>query len=342
MKNEKIKRFSLNNSIANFSVISDCYFPIKGDFFEHKIKENNKYNENFEIFESLISLKEKKKKIIIQNNLKSIILLFISNFLFSITNLIGKTIGMYYPEVNINACNFFRGFFAFTLSLIYSFYYKINLKEEFKDRSYLTLFKLIIRCICGATSQILFFLSLKFLRISSAYTIFCISPLMVTILTWIFLNGKFTKMDIIALIICFFSVCLITKPQFLFGLEIQNLEDSTIGCIFALFAAFVNSFAVFMSKLVSNDFNLIIQPLMLGIFYMLECFILLCFEDTGFETLSFTPILLTVFFSISFWFNLLIFVYGLSLGDPIKVISIQYSGIVFGLLYNIFIYKTRF
>ena len=142
---------------------------------------------------------------------------------------------MYYPEVNINACNFIRGLILFVFSLIYSYFQKIDLREEIRNKSNIAIIKLIIRCISGALCHILFFISLKYLRISSAYTIFCISPILVTILSWIFLNRKFTKNDIIALIICFGSLSLITKPEFLFGGEIHNDEDSMIGCIIAIF-----------------------------------------------------------------------------------------------------------
>jgi drug/metabolite transporter (DMT)-like permease len=351
MNNKRKKiNYSFNKSISDFSVISDSYFQINSNYQENYNNTKNQKNskgqenkENFEKFESLISLKKKnpQKNIIVQNNFKSIIILFFSSFLFSITNLIGKYISMYYPEVNINTCNFIRGFFAFNLSLLYTYYYKIEIIKEFKNTSYSLLFKLIVRCTCGSTSQILLFISFKYLRISSATTIFCISPILVTIFTWILLNGKINKIDIIALIICFCSLCLITKPQFIFG-GIHNENDTIIGCFFALLAAIVNSLAIFTSKLISCDFNLIIQPLVLGIFYMLECFILLCFEETGLESFTFFLVFLTIFFSTLFWINLLLFVYGLSLGDPIKVISIQYSGIVFTLFYNIFIFKQGF
>jgi len=56
----------------------------------------------------------------------------------------------------------------------------------------------------------------------------------------------------------------------------------------------------FLKKLISNDFNFIMQPLVIGIFYMIECSLLVFFEDTGFETLSFIPILLTIVYSVFF------------------------------------------
>ena len=99
---------------------------------------------------------------------------------------------------------------------------------------------------------------------------------------------------------------------------------------------------MFFSKLISNDFNFIVHPFVIGIFYMFECSILIFFADVGFETLTLIPFILTLIYSVSFWFNLLLFVYGLSLGDPIKVMSIIYVGIVFTLIYNVFIFKQGF
>jgi drug/metabolite transporter (DMT)-like permease len=69
---------------------------------------------------------------------------------------------------------------------------------------------------------------------------------------------------------------------------------------------------------------------------------LLYFEDPGFESFTFFLFFLTIFFSIISWINILLFAYGISIGDPIKVISIIYFEIVFSLFYNIFIFKQGF
>ena len=118
--------------------------------------------------------------------------MFIATLAFGIVNLIGKIIGFYYPEVNITATNFIRGFMLVLLSHLYFYYKNINLKKEiFEGKSKLKIFYLSMRCLSGLFGNIVLFLAFKNMRISSAFTIFQLYPILVSFLIWIFNLNKF-------------------------------------------------------------------------------------------------------------------------------------------------------
>merc|ERR1712032_1111215 len=117
-----------------------------------------------------------------------------------------------------------------------------------------------LRSICGTSCHILLFLAFKHMRISSAFTIFQLMPIVVTFLVWVFLNGELTKVDLYALIICLCSVGLIIKPNFIFGELGKGMGDTFLGFSYAMVSVIVNSFAVFFTKMISTDFHFSMSP----------------------------------------------------------------------------------
>lgn len=324
MKNNNRTRL---NSESHFSVISEIYFP--NDFEES--------NKKLSKFESLI-FKENpnpNKK----DNFKANIVMFFATITFAIVNLIGKSIGFYYPEVNITSSNFIRGLMLIPLSHIYFYYKQINPKKEiFEGKNKQKIFLLFMRSICGVTCHIFLFLAFKNMRISSAFTIFQLMPIIVSFLIWIFLNGTLTKADIIALIICLFSVGLIVKPNFIFGKLGEELGDTFIGFVYSILSVFTNSFAVFCTKMISNDFHFSIAPYIMGYIYMIECGLIVSLSENGFESMSFEPLVLSMIMGIFFWINLYCFIHSIAIGDPVKTLPMTYLGVVLTLIFNVFIF----
>lgn len=329
-KNDNITNKDFSNKLSNFDDIE-------------KKEKNETLLTYQDSFISQVSSKSTSHKI---NNLKSSFFILLATFILSLVNLCGKTIGFYYPEVNISSTNLIRGITLVGLSHI--FFSKFNIKpiEEIllqkkkkAENKNLTIIYLILRCICGATCHIIFFQSLTCMRISSAYTIFSLSPIFSSILSILIVKEKFSKTDLFSFFACFVGVCLLTKPAFIFGSAFGGLGDTFIGFILALISAIINGIGVFLTKYISNDFHFSIAPYIMGYFYIFECSAILIFSENGFFTLSFVPFLLSVVLSLLFYFSVNCFIYGLAMGNPIKVLPIVYTGIIFNLIYNSFIFQ---
>lgn len=314
-------------SESHFSVISESYFP--NDF--NTSNKNNTKSDYLIPQENTIKIKK--------DNFKANILMFIATMTFTVVNLIGKIIGFYYPEVNITSCNFIRGPMLILLSHIYFYYKEINPKKEiFEGKSKLKIFILLMRSICGSCCHIFLFMAFKQMRISSAFTIFQLMPVIVSFLFWIFLNGPLAKVDIFALIICLLSVGLIVKPNFIFGDLGKDLGDTFIGFVYSIISVLVNSFAVFFTKFISFDFHFSVAPYLMGYLYIIECGLIVFFSEVGFESMSFVPFVLSVIMAVFFWINLYCFIFSITIGDPVKVLPMTYLGVVLTLIFNVFIF----
>jgi drug/metabolite transporter (DMT)-like permease len=175
------------------------------------------------------------------------------------------------------------------------------------------------------------------MRISSSFTIFNLAPIFTTILTVIFLGGNLRKIEIIAFIVCFFSVILITKPAFIFYAS-STEEDHPLGIFFAIIAAGLSGVAVFLNKIIAKDFDVSFNVYGTGIAFAIVSLIINPFTNNGFSTLSFVPFLIAVILSVFFYFSVFIFVSALGIGDPIQILPITYIGIVLNMIYNFFIF----
>ena len=308
---------------CKFSVIDDIYFE-KHETFREFIFKN---------------IDEKNNQLIsdnIENNLKASLYIFISYILYSIVNLLGKVIGFYYPLVENSITNLFRGIFVAIICHIYFVIEKIDLRKEF-NKPYKKLLFLLIRCFFGALCNFILFESFKYMRISSSFTIFNTSPIFVSILTVIFLNGKFNSFDILTFIVCFLSVCMITKPSFLFGSS--DDADTNFGIFLSILSAIFSAVAVFTNKVISKDFNYIITIYVMALSFILISILVIPFTQYGFSTFTIYILILTLILSIIFYYSLGLFVQGINIGDPIKVLPITYVAIVMNLIYNTFIFK---
>lgn len=315
------------NRDSNITVISEGYF--KNDFsinFDFK---------NLDKKLTLLALPEEKENIK-DDNFNASIYMFFSYTLYSIVNLLGKFIGFYYPEVENSVTNLIRGLILIGLSHLNFHIKNFDYISEFKKPKRKLLF-LFIRCFFGSLCNFLLFESFKHMRISSSFTIFNTSPIFVSLLSVIFLNGKFTKLDMISFIVCFFSVCLITKPSFLIG--VSDDGDSPFGIFLSIVSALLSSVAVFTNRVISKDFHFSISIYGIGICFFVQSAFILPFSENGFSTINFTCLLMAVILSCIFFYSMGFFVYSLNIGDPIKVLPITYIAIVLNQFYNTLIFK---
>jgi len=326
MSREFYREFGRKSS--NFTVVNDCYF--QNDFLINSIEIKSEKSL------SLISSRNEEKVHLQDDNFKASIFIFCSYFLYSIVNLLGKYIGYYYPEVENSTTNLIRGLILVLFSHITWYYQKFDYLSELKKPK-IKLLLLFIRCFFGSLCNFLLFESFKHMRISSSFTIFNISPIFVSILSVIFLNGKFTYFDFFSFFICFFSVCLITKPSFLIGVDDDG--DTPLGIMISVISAILSAIAMFSNRVISKDFHYSISIYGMGIFFFFQSAFILPFTEKGFSSYNFTCFCISLVLSSIFFFSLGLFIHGLNIGDPIKVLPITYIAIVLNQFYNSLIFK---
>lgn len=336
------------DSRSAHTIVKDYYFQDNYSVKCYSTERNDKDDfinnniilsiESSDSSNSFISNRSKKAKrgYLRDDNFKASIFMFLSHSLYSIVNLIGKFIGFYYPEVENAITNLIRGIVLMALSVIYLKKKKVDFIKEL-DKPVKKLIILVIRCFFGAACNLIIFESFKYMRISSSFTIFNISPLFVSILAVIFLNGKITKLDIISFALCFISVCLIAKP-FAFMRDSVDNEDTPFGVFLSLIAAVLSAIAIFSNRVISKDFHYIITIFGMGLCFFLQSAALIPFSKSGFSTINFNSFILAIILSTIFYYSFGFFVQAMNIGDPIKILPITYVSIVLNQFYNSFVF----
>lgn len=275
-----------------------------------------------------------------ESNLKASLAILMYSIIYSIATLIGKFLGMYYPQVENSATNLVRGFVVVIIAQIVFTYNNLSIKTEL-TRNWEKTKLLIWRSLFGALCNFCLFQSLQNMRISSAFTIFNVSPIITTLLSVIFLGFTMTNMDIFAFISCFFSVILITKPAFIFPSDLES-EDKLIGIIWAVTSMCFSGVAVFLNKKIGKDFHFISNLYMMGVFFIIvSCFFLMISEN-GLRTMSLFSFCLAALMSVVFFASISCLAFSLSIGDPVKILPITYFGVVLNSFYNVLIFHQSF
>jgi len=87
------------------------------------------------------------------------------------------------------------------------------------------------------------FTAIQLIPIGSATTLVMISPLISSILSWIFLNESISKHTLFAMPVTFVGVVLIVQPEFIFGSPGGDEKMSLTGILFAIIASVGAGFA---------------------------------------------------------------------------------------------------
>lgn len=353
IKEEETMNFKEVSIIDNsFRIIDDKYFrksTIALSEFNNALLSRK--NTNYDYFNTSYDSKQGKQTLLEirktsmdnlkDNNFNASLLMIIYSILYSITSLIGKFLSMYYPEVENSATNLIRGVIVLLISQFVFTRNNLSIKEELsKDLSKTKI--LLFRCFFGAFANFAFFQSLQNMRVSSAFTIFNIAPIITTILSVIFLGAKISNSDIMTYISCFFSVILITKPSFIFYTTVAS-DDKLIGVIWALIGMGASGLGLFLNKKIGKDFHFISNLYMMGIFFILISAIGLVISENGLRTVSFYSFFLAVMMSVFFFASISCLAYALSINaDIAKILPIAYSGVVFNSFYNVAIFHQSF
>ena len=318
----------------SFEIVHDKYFRQNTFKSELSFALISRKNTDFTMLDSKNSTTSRER------NLKASLAMFTYSVIYSIATLIGKFLGMYYPEVENSATNLIRGFIVVIIAQIVFTYNGISIKAELTKNWSKT--KLLLwRCFFGALCNFCLFQSLQNMRISSAFTIFNVSPIITTILSVIFLGFTMTNMDIFAFVSCFFSVILITKPAFIFPSDGES-EDKLIGIIWALAGMSFSGVAVFLNKKIGKDFHFISNLYIMGVFFIIISLFFLMISENGLRTMTFYSLFLASLMSVVFFASISCLAYSLSIGDPVKILPITYSGVVINSFYNVLIFHQSF
>jgi drug/metabolite transporter (DMT)-like permease len=319
-------RASLLSSNSKFSTVSDFYFETAG---KHKLKSNKKIISNNLNIDSSSNLK-------LDLNFKASLIILLASILFSIVNLLGKVIGFYYSEVENSSTNLIRGLVMILICHIY--FYKENIdvvKDLNKPKE--KLLALFVRCFTSALCNYILFESFKYMRISTSITIFNINPIIVSILSVIILKSEFTKTDIASFLVCFMSVCMLTKPSFIFGMGLDEV-DTNFGIFLSLSGAFFAGITIFMIKILSKDFQLFVTIYGIGICFCIQSLIALPFATNGLA-MTIVPFIYGVILSIVYFFSQTFFAYAVTIGNPIKILPITYVATVLNFAYSSLIFN---
>ncbi len=334
------------NSIElnSFTLVSDKYF------YQNNYSEKSNSLSSIELLvskkiEKANLLEINKKENIDIDNLKGSIFIFISILIFSFNNLIGKILGLYLPEIENSVVNLIRGIIVLIICLFIVIQKNIQVTYLIFSKPKSKIFFLFLRCFAGSMANYLILESLKYLRVSSAFTIYNLAPIIAFVLSVFYLKIKFSNLDIFSFVICFFSLILITKPEFIFEYFINDFlitnkgEDKIIGVIICLVAAISSGISIFINKMISKDFDDIIQILLFGLFFILESSIAIPFSKNGFSTFNLLGFFLAFLIGIFYFFHVTFFIRAIKISNPAKVLPVSYVGVVLTFIYNIFIFK---
>ena len=137
--------------------------------------------------------------------------MFLSVLLLSISHLISKLMFIYFPTVENSSSFFLRGVIIMLIAL-----YWIDQKQVFKNQKKANrkqLIQLIFRCLFGALCNITLVESFKFMRISSSYTLFCMYPIIVSILSIIYHDAKLSILNVLVELVLYTSILFLRKSS---------------------------------------------------------------------------------------------------------------------------------
>ena len=276
-------------------------------------------------------------------------------FFFSVSNLISKYLIITNKNLGFDSINLILGI----VMLVTSYYMRkreLLVEEDKKDFNlvfneiknelkldYKNTNIFIIRCFVGTLAEVFLFYSFKTLRISTSITLSCLSPILSSFLSYLFLDKfkSYTGKDFLILILCIFSVSFITKPEFIFHKVLSGEENSDefIGFVHIFFNVLCNGSAYFFHKKIINFFDNNTINFFFGINFVIFSIFLSNLDKFTIFELDFMTYFLLFLSAIFFNINQSFFNLSLKYGDLIVVLPFTYLNVFVTFLYNIFFFK---
>jgi drug/metabolite transporter (DMT)-like permease len=288
----------------------------------NKFKETNDIKDITESNSSLYKVDTENK-----NNLKAVILIVLSNFLYALTTIMHKYLYVY----NYNISPFFQVTYKYVGYSIVTFVYlkisKVNLESslEFAKNN---LTPIIIRLVAGSFAGSSYVVALVYVNGTAIGVSNCFVPILTTILSSYLLQGQeYNKRDISTLFVCLFASFFIIDNDNAANKETSS-SDYIIGFLLCALFTCSNSIRNAYAK-VLYPVNLMLQIFIIGIFTIVVCIMLapLIGESLFAEEMShyFIMIFIGVFEIIPLYLN----IYSLNIGDISVIMQFFYSYLPF-------------
>jgi drug/metabolite transporter (DMT)-like permease len=202
--------------------------------------------------------------------------MFLSCFAFSTLYLTMKILildGYSVPQLLIWRCSV-----IFIISSIYAYYAKVQggpfgPKE---DRIWLH-----CRGTFGAINVVTFFLSLQHLDLGDALALSFIVPVIMPIISYLWIGEDYTCLDAGAAFIAMVGVVFISKPEFLFGSDGPDSVSNGLGLFYALVAGVTGAFSNISIRKISKKSNSIHIVIYIMLWTLPVCFAMVATSPEG-------------------------------------------------------------
>jgi len=264
-------------------------------------------------------------------NIKGILFLFTSAFLYSLMPVMMRTLGS--EGVPPMSQVFLRYIFAFVAAAIYLFIFnKEKIKIEKKD---MLLFA-VATVFCYSLTNLFLTYGILFTQISNALFLFYSNAIITPVLGYFILKEKINNRKIAALILSLIALVLLFQPN--------SFPTWKIGGIFALLAALGQSLYIIIRKILKKYsigimmiLNTLVGVIVLGLMALI-------FESSFYVkgslfTLSTNTWLLTIFFGFDNFLAWFFMIKGFELFEATVGSVILLSELVFGVLLAILFFK---
>ena len=288
-----------------------------------KFRNNiNSTNDNVNSNTSLYKVDTENK-----NNLKAVIFIVLSNFLYALTTIMHKYLYVY----NYNISPFFQITYKYLgyslVTLIYLKVSKVDLEPSFEfAKSNLT--PIIIRLAAGSLAGSSYVIALVYVNGTAIGVSNCFVPIITTILSSYLLQGQdYNTRDISTLFICLFASFFIIDNENATNAETTR-HDFIIGLLLCALFTCSNSVRNAYAKIL-YPVNLMLQIFIIGLFTIVVCIILAPLMGESLFVGDISHYFIMMFFGafeiIPLYFN----IYSLNIGDISVIMQFFYSYLPF-------------
>lgn len=207
------------------------------------------------------------------HEIKSKYLLVVSIFFMSLSLLFIKILFHSHHAIphSHNTLNFFCGFYIFIFSMIFTKIDNIDLTNK-KNFNKGEIDYLIIRGLLGFLYNYFKILALQNMRLISAVTLVCLSPIVSTFIVMNQNREKIKRNDKLFLLLAFLiiTIFIVQDYSYEYADEEKNsvFEDSLLGVIYCIIAAVLNSINSIIDKKICSEFHSYSILFVTGVFSM--------------------------------------------------------------------------
>ena len=275
-------------------------------------------------------------------------LVFVAQLLFSLNNIIIKISSL--PISQLLFCRFLTQFILASICWIYK--KPININKIYGDTKQIS-FCIIARGIFECCGKIAAWFGISRLPIGDATCIHSQVPTITVLFAVLFLKERMTKLTIVILVLAIIGITILSQPSFLVNVLDQNSNPLNVPGLMSLCVAVILfSFGNILVRKAGHNAHFLQFEIMTSgcsVFVILPLLVMIneyIFEDDGIGTFSdwiFTEdlksILYMVLIGIFSFVGQTMIVTGFQCAEATKVAPIEYTIIIFGFVYQVFIFN---